>query len=178
MANLLVDLLEASLRRVSLLEASQCEERPVLRQDWSEHPCPIARTLDVVGDPWVLLVLREALLGTTRFEQFRSYLQVADNVLSKRLTQMVDAGLLRREPYKGKQRMHDEYVITEAGSDLMPVLNALARWGETHTQAPGRHTEMSIRHAGHTTTSATTCTTCGAALTSADRAYERQWVTT
>jgi DNA-binding HxlR family transcriptional regulator len=150
----------------------------VLRQDWSQHPCPIARTLDVVGDPWVMLVLREALLGSTRFEQFRHNLQVADNVLSKRLTQMVEAGLLRREPYRGRQRTHEEYVITEAGADLLPVLNALARWGEAHTRPPDHHIAMSISHDGHPTTSATTCTTCGGELTSADRTYERHWVTT
>jgi DNA-binding HxlR family transcriptional regulator len=150
-----------------------------LRQDWSAHPCPIARSLDVVGDPWVMLILRESLLGTTRFEQFRHHLQVADNVLSKRLTQMVDAGLLRRSPYRGKQRVHDEYMITEAGADLLPVLNALAQWGETYTEAPQTHTEMSITHqpAGHPTTSPTVCTTCGEQLTSADRAYERRWAT-
>jgi DNA-binding HxlR family transcriptional regulator len=150
-----------------------------LRQDWSGHPCPIARSLDVVGDPWVILILREALLGVTRFEQFRTHLQVADNVLSKRLAQMVDAGLLRRSQYRGKQRVHDEYVITESGADLLPVLNALAQWGETHTPEPDTHAEMSISHqpAGHRTTSPTVCSECGEQLTSADRVYERRWIT-
>jgi DNA-binding HxlR family transcriptional regulator len=148
-----------------------------LRQDWSKHPCPIARSLDVVGDPWVMLILREALLGTRRFEQFRERLQVADNVLSKRLAQMVDAGLLTREPYRGKQRTHDEYVITEAGADLLPTLDALAQWGTKHTQAPREHTEMSIWHHGHRSSGATTCSTCGEPLTSVDRDYHRQWIT-
>jgi DNA-binding HxlR family transcriptional regulator len=152
----------------------------VLRQDWSKHPCPIARSLDVVGDPWVMLVLREALLGTTRFELFRERLQVADNVLSRRLTQMVDAGLLRRVPYRGKQRTHDEYVITDAGADLLPVLDALAHWGEKYTRPPARHIEMSILHrsADHPTDSATVCSTCGEPLTPADRVYQRRWAAT
>jgi DNA-binding HxlR family transcriptional regulator len=150
-----------------------------LRQDWSEHPCPIARSLDVVGDPWVLLILREALFGASRFEQFRSRLEVADNVLTKRLVQMVDAGLLRRSPYRGKQRMHDEYLITDAGADLLPVLDALAHWGAKYTSAPSKHTQMTIVHtsAGHVTTNATVCSTCGSQLTPADRGYERRWVT-
>jgi DNA-binding HxlR family transcriptional regulator len=148
-----------------------------LRQDWSRHPCPIARSLDVVGDPWVMLVLRDALFGVRRFEDFRTNLRVADNVLSKRLTQMVDAGLLRREPYRGKQRTHDEYVITEAGADLLPVLDALAQWGEKHTSLPRKHTEMVIRHGEHNSASATVCTTCGAPLTSATRTYHREWAT-
>ncbi|MEV4312238.1 helix-turn-helix domain-containing protein [Actinocrispum sp. NPDC049592] len=148
----------------------------VLRQDWSRHPCPIARTLDVVGDPWVLLVLREALLGATKFDEFRTTLQVADNVLSKRLAMMVDEGLLTKAPYKGRQRTHDQYLITEAGADLLPVLNALAHWGENHTDPPRRHTAMWIDHNGHTSTSATECSTCGEELTSANRTYKRQWV--
>ncbi|TCO48996.1 winged helix-turn-helix transcriptional regulator [Actinocrispum wychmicini] len=147
-----------------------------LRQDWSTHPCPIARSLDVVGDPWVMLILREALFGERRFERFRHRLQVADNVLSRRLNQMVDAGLLRRESYRGKQRTHDEYVITEAGADLLPVLDALAQWGEKHTQTPPAHSRMSIMHGDHRTASPATCTTCGAALTAADRSYQREWI--
>lgn len=149
-----------------------------LRQDWSQNPCPIARTLDVVGDPWVLLILREALLGTRRYEQFRDRLRVADNVLSRRLSQMVGAGLLRRSPYRGKQRRHEEYLITEAGADLLPVLDALAQWGTAHTRAPERHVEMLILHrAGeHYSTTPTVCSTCGDPMTPADRAYERRWV--
>ncbi|WP_037263908.1 helix-turn-helix domain-containing protein [Kibdelosporangium aridum] len=152
----------------------------MLRQDWSKHPCPIARSLDVVGDPWVMLVLREALLGTTKFEQFREVLQVADNVLARRLAQMVEAGLLLRRPYRGKQRMQHEYVITDAAADFLPVLDALAKWSEKHTQAPARHLEMSILHRSgdHPSSSPTVCSTCGEPLTSADRVYQRRWAGT
>ena len=64
-----------------------------LRSDWSSENCPIARSLEVLGDPWVMLVLRQAFSGVRRFEQFREQLGVADNVLSKRLSTLVDAGL-------------------------------------------------------------------------------------
>ena len=74
-----------------------------LRSDWSEATCPIARSLDVVGDPWVVLVLREALTGSTRFEQFRGALGVADNVLSRRLAGDGRGGLLTRAPYDDRQ---------------------------------------------------------------------------
>jgi DNA-binding HxlR family transcriptional regulator len=149
-----------------------------LRQDWSQDPCPIARSLDVVGDPWVMLVLREALLGARRFEQFRTILPIAENVLSRRLAQMVDAGLLCRSPYRSKQRMHEEYVVTDAGKDLLPVLVALTNWGNTHTTAPERHTEMLVRHQGtdHHSSDPSRCTECGEPMTSADRVYERRWV--
>ncbi len=135
-----------------------------LRSDWSEDPCPVARSLDVVGDPWVLLVLREALTGATRFEQFRSALGVADNVLSRRLSALVDAGVLTRSPYVAGNRTHHEYLLTEAGVDLFPVLHALAQWGERHR--PSRTGRLDVVHeeCGQVTESADTCTSCGARL--------------
>ena len=154
------------------------ERGVALRQDWSRDPCPIARTLDVVGDPWVMLILREALLGARRFEQFRAILPIAENVLSRRLGQMVDADLLRRSPYRGKQRMHEEYVVTEAGKDLLPVLVALTNWGNAYTTAPARHAEMLVRHEGtdHHSADAERCTECGEPMGNAERGYERRWV--
>ena len=98
-----------------------------LRSDWSEATCPIARSLDVVGDPWVLLVLREALTGATRFDDFRVALGVADNVLSRRLSAMVEGGLLVRSPYVDEHRTRHEYLLTDAGRDLLPVVQATRR---------------------------------------------------
>ena len=136
-----------------------------LRSDWSEAACPIARSLDVVGDPWVLLVLREALTGTTRFEQFRSALGVADNVLARRLAAMVQAGLLARAPYDAGNRTREEYLLTPAGSDLFPVLHALAQWGERHRPAAdGRRLDVVHEGCGEVTGSADTCTACGEPL--------------
>jgi DNA-binding HxlR family transcriptional regulator len=126
----------------------------------------------VVGDPWVLLVLREALTGATRFEQFRSALGIADNVLSRRLGQMVEAGLLRRSPYQAGNRVQHEYLLTDAGTDLLPVLHALARWGDRHR--PGV-SPLDVVHetCGAVTRSADTCTGCGARLTAAEVAWRR-----
>ena len=92
-----------------------------LRSDWSEATCPIARTLDVVGDPWVLLILREAVQGVTRYDDFRAALGVADGVLSRRLAAMVDDGLMTRAPYRSGNRTREEYLLTDAGRDLLPV---------------------------------------------------------
>ena len=103
-----------------------------LRSDWTGEKCPIARSLEVLGDPWVMLVLRQAFSGVRRFEQFRDQLGVAENVLSKRLSTMVDAGLLRRVPYRDRRRIRHEYVLTEAGADTFPIVTALAQWGERH----------------------------------------------
>ena len=150
-----------------------------LRSDWSNRPCAIARALDVVGDPWVLLVLREALLGSRRFEQFREAMEVADNVLSRRLQAMVDAGLLRRSAYRGEQRTHHEYLLTEAGADLLPVLNALAIWGEKHTTPPTPDAHIAVVHTacGQPSRSADVCDNCGMAMTAQDTAWLREWKT-
>lgn len=136
-----------------------------LRSDWSEATCPIARTLDVVGDPWVMLVLREAVQGATRFEQFRGALGVADSVLSNRLSAMVEAGLMTRAPYRSGNRTRTGYVLTDAGADLLPVLHALVRWGDTHR--PGPDGPLRIHHddCGSETHRADSCSACGEALT-------------
>ena len=83
-----------------------------------------------------MLVLRQAFSGVRRFEQFRDQLGVADNVLSKRLSTMVDAGLLRRVPYQDRRRTRHEYVLTEAGADTFPIITALAQWGERQRPHP------------------------------------------
>lgn len=148
-----------------------------LRSDWSASTCPIARSLDVVGDPWVLLILREALLGTRRYDQFRSKLGVADNVLSRRLQGMVDAGLLRRAPYRARRRTHHEYILTGAGRDLLPVVHALVLWGEEHTTPPpeGGHLSIVHRSCGQPSTTPDVCSNCGDALRAADVAWRRPW---
>ena len=95
-----------------------------LRSDWTTEHCPIARSLEVLGDPWVLLVLRQAFSGVRRYEQFRAELGIADNVLSNRLGRLVDADLLRRAPYHDHQRVRYEYVLTDAGRAQREGLHA------------------------------------------------------
>ena len=145
-----------------------------LRSDWSASQCPIARSLEVVGDPWVLLILRDALLGTRRFEQFRTKLGIADNVLSRRLAAMVEAGLLRQVPYRGPRRTHHEYLVTPAGAELLPVLNALAAWGNRHTTGTQAMDTVHLP-CGHVTTSADTCSHCGQPLRAGQVAWRRPW---
>ncbi len=143
-----------------------------LRSDWSEATCPVARSLDVVGDPWVLLMLREALTGATRFEQFRA-LGCADNVLSRRLATMVEAGLLARSPYRDGGRTREEYLLTDAGRDLLPVVHALAQWGERHRpRATGR---LDVVHdaCGQVTHSADTCSHCHVPVGPQDVSWRR-----
>ncbi len=144
-----------------------------LRSDWSEASCPIARSLDVVGDPWVLLVLREAFTGTTRFDAFRDALGVADNVLSRRLAALVEADLLVRSPYDAGNRTRHEYLLTDAGTDLLPVVHALAIWGDRHRPSPTGRMEVVHEACGQVSESADTCRSCGVPLTSDTVAWRR-----
>ncbi|HCT07645.1 MULTISPECIES: helix-turn-helix domain-containing protein [unclassified Pseudomonas] len=92
--------------------------------------CPVARALDVVGDWWTLLIIRDAFAGVTRFGDFQKRLGVAKNILATRLKDMVEQGLLQTSEVGARS----EYQLTDKGRALMPVLVTLAQWGETHTQ--------------------------------------------
>ncbi|MGA7203475.1 MAG: helix-turn-helix domain-containing protein [Specibacter sp.] len=107
-----------------------------LRTDWTGQACPIARSLDVLGDPWVLLILREVFSGNRRFDSLKKSLGIADTVLSARLAALVDHGLLVKRPYTGTARPRVEYVMTDKGTDTLPVLHALSLWGRKHTSPP------------------------------------------
>lgn len=91
--------------------------------------CPIARGLDSVGDVWSFLILRDAHVGFTRFDQFRQNLGIAPTMLTKRLASLTGAGLLERRLYS-ERPPRDEYVLTEAGRDFLPVLMMLGAWAQ------------------------------------------------
>ena len=101
-----------------------------LRSDWSQRTCSMARGLDILGDPWSMLVLREVFFGNGRFEAMKQRLGAADSVLTKRLAGLVAAGLLTRRPYDDGGRTRQEYVLTAKGEDALPVLNAVVIWAE------------------------------------------------
>lgn len=98
-------------------------------------PCSIARAVDVLGDPWTLLVLREAFYGVRRFDELQANLGVGRAVLSRRLDGLVEEGLLERRRYQDRPPRH-EYVLTPAGRDSWPVLATLLSWGERHRADP------------------------------------------
>jgi DNA-binding HxlR family transcriptional regulator len=99
--------------------------------------CSIGRALEVVGDRWSLLILREALQGATRFSDFRDRLHVASDVLTHRLGALVDGGVLDKEPYQeAGSRARMAYYLTPAGRDLMVVFGALQQWGDQHCPHP------------------------------------------
>jgi DNA-binding HxlR family transcriptional regulator len=101
------------------------------RTSFAAMDCPIARALDALGEWWSLLILRDAFLGVTRFDDFQASLGIAPNMLTRRLKRLVDAGLLERHPYSQRPLRH-EYRLTAAGHDAFPVLAMLGAWGGRH----------------------------------------------
>ncbi|MEM6493585.1 MAG: helix-turn-helix domain-containing protein [Pseudomonadota bacterium] len=95
----------------------------------SRSPCPIGRAARVLGDRWVLLILREAFLGTDRFEQFVERMGINRAALSSRLDILQEAGLMRREPPEGKRA---RYLLTPSGEALVPLYKEMADWGSQH----------------------------------------------
>ncbi|WP_194917169.1 winged helix-turn-helix transcriptional regulator [Catenulispora rubra] len=98
-----------------------------------ETPCSIARSVGVLGERWTILILRDAIDGLSRFDDFRQSLGVAPDVLSARLATLVEYGAMEKVEYRehGERRRH-AYALTEAGRELLPVLMALQAWGDKH----------------------------------------------
>ena len=97
--------------------------------------CSIAQTLDVVGDPWTLLVVRDALFGTTRFDDFRRSLGIPRATLTSRLDTLVEHGVMERRRYQDRPERH-EYVLTERGRDLRRVMVSMLQWGDKWSSLP------------------------------------------
>lgn len=135
------------------------------RVDLSEFSCSVAKTLDVVGDKWSLLVLRDAFYGVRRFDDFTRDLGIARNVLAARLKKFVDAGVLERRQYEAHPPRY-EYRLTAKGRDLLPVLLTMMRWGDTWAdpdeEAPA---DLVHRDCANSTHAVTVCAWCGGELT-------------
>jgi DNA-binding HxlR family transcriptional regulator len=106
------------------------------RTSFGNMQCPIARSLERVGEWWSILILRDAFAGLTRFDQFQTSLDIAPNMLTRRLKSLVDAGLLERRRYSDRPPRY-EYVLTERGVDFRPVVVALYAWGNKHFAPEG-----------------------------------------
>jgi DNA-binding HxlR family transcriptional regulator len=145
----------------------------VLGKDYDTQACSIARTLEVVGERWTLLVVRDALQGKRRFEEFQASLGIARNVLAKRLDTLVEHGVMERVPYSERPLRH-EYRLTEAGRELRVALIALLRWGERHIddrEVP--HVKVRHRDCGGDVVTQLLCTECGASPTPREVEVER-----
>jgi DNA-binding HxlR family transcriptional regulator len=97
----------------------------------SDQPCLIARSLALVGDAWSMLIMRDAHAGLTRFDDFRKSLGIAPTILTRRLAALTEDGLLEKRRYS-ERPPRDEYVLTVAGHDFLPVLFTIGAWGRKH----------------------------------------------
>jgi DNA-binding HxlR family transcriptional regulator len=112
---------------------------------WTDPHCPVARTLDLVGDRWSLLVVRDAMDGARSFTEFQRRTGIARNILTDRLRKLTAHGLLAQRTAPSGRRQ--EYVLTDAGRDLFPVVLTLRQWGERHAFAPGEtHSTLVDEH--------------------------------
>jgi DNA-binding HxlR family transcriptional regulator len=112
------------------------------------QPCPVARSVDLIGDRWSLLIVRDAFDGMHRFGDFQRSLGVARNILSDRLRKLVDAGILATRAASDGSA-YQEYVLTAKGEQLFPVVVALRQWGERHLFKRGeRHSQLLDNHTG------------------------------
>jgi DNA-binding HxlR family transcriptional regulator len=119
------------------------------RGTWTLDHCSIAMAIDAVGPRSSMLILREALFGTTRFEDFVRRTKSTDAVVASRLKQLVDSGLLARQPYQEPgQRTRDEYLLTDKGRDLLPAIFALMQWGNKYLQEDDGPFQMIERGTG------------------------------
>jgi DNA-binding HxlR family transcriptional regulator len=138
------------------------------RVSFRDMNCSVAQALEVVGEWWSLLVVRDALLGVTRFDDFHRRLGISRNVLNDRLGRLVAEGVLEKVVYQHHPPRYD-YVLTEKGRDLWEVLDAMRRWGDRWAAPPaGPPMELVHRRCGHRTTPTLHCGECGEVLRHGD----------
>ena len=126
--------------------------------------CSVAQCLEVIGEWWSMLIVRDAFLGVTRFDQFQSRLGISRNILNQRLSRLVDEGVLTRVPYSEHPPRYD-YRLTDKGRDLWPVLTAMRQWGDRYAAPDGP--PVVIEHTagcGHRVDAVMVCSDCGTPL--------------
>lgn len=141
-----------------------------LGSTYDDQICSIASTLEVVGERWTLLIVRDAMLGLRRFDEFQADLGIARNVLQSRLERLVKQGIFDKHRYQDRPERY-EYRLTEKGLDLWPTLVALMQWGDAHAPpAAGPPVVLEHRECGGAIDAHRICTRCGEKLGPRDAA--------
>jgi DNA-binding HxlR family transcriptional regulator len=138
----------------------------MLGNEYEGQVCSIARTLEMVGERWTILVIREVFNGNRRFSEMQRSLGVARNVLTARLQRLVDEDILERRPYSERPERY-EYFLTEKGLDLWPVMTALMQWGDKYEPLPDGRPSIVVHkgECGGEIDDRRICTKCGKPLT-------------
>ncbi|MEW2504087.1 helix-turn-helix domain-containing protein [Amycolatopsis sp. NPDC047767] len=143
------------------------------RTSFAQWPCSIARTMDLLGDWWTPLVLRDAFYGVTRFDEFQQALGIARNTLADRLRRLVDEGLLEKVAYQTEPVRYD-YVLTDKGKDFFGVLIAMTAWGDRWLAGEaGPPITTHHEKCGHDTHAEVVCAHCGEPLTAEETRMRR-----
>ena len=129
-----------------------------LPREYEGQACALARSLEVVGERWTLLILRDLFFGVRRFSDLQVHLDIPRAVLSARLTRLVETGIVERRPYAPGR---DEFLLTESGTELWPVVHGLMQWGERHLVADGPVRLFAHAACGTDLTGDGTCPACG-----------------
>jgi DNA-binding HxlR family transcriptional regulator len=125
--------------------------------------CSVARSLEVIGEWWTPLLLRDLFMGVSRFDDFQERLGIARNVLTERLNRLVEAGVVEKVPYQARPVRFD-YRLTEKGADLWRVLTALREWGDRWESPNGPPLQLLHRRCGRVVRTELTCSECGEPL--------------
>ncbi len=139
----------------------------MLNRTYDSQNCSIARSLEIVGDRWTLLIIRDAFEGIRRFDDFQANLGVARNVLTDRLGRLCDEGIMRRHRYQERPDRY-EYRLTCKGVGLWPAMMSLLLWGDRHYAGDGPPVVVAHRGCAGSLTPALECSTCGASLGPSD----------
>jgi DNA-binding HxlR family transcriptional regulator len=132
----------------------------VERKSFRDVNCSVAQTLELIGEWWTLLIIRDTFMGVTRFDDFQRRLGISRNVLNQRLTRLVDEGILRKVPYQDRPVRYD-YRLTEKGIDLWPVITAVRQWGDKYAAPNGPPVEVVHKSCEHVSEAVMHCSVCG-----------------
>lgn len=138
------------------------------RTDFAAMACSIARSWSIVGEPWTPLIIRDLSMGVTRFDHLQTDLGISRNVLADRLRTLTNSGVVTKRQYRSSNRARDEYILTEMGNELLPIIVAITQWGDRWLDS-GAGPPIVFQHScGAAIQAQTICKACGEPLTHPD----------
>ena len=132
----------------------------VERKSFADMHCSVAQCLEVVGEWWSMLIIRDSFLGVTRFDDFQARLGIARNILNQRLTRLVEQGVLDKVAYSDHPPRYD-YRLTAKGRDLWPIITAMRQWGDQYAAPDGPPLKVIHKKCGKISQAIMTCSACG-----------------